>query len=409
MASKAPPPLIRSTKAFSVEIPEGSNSAKARRSDVVGSDDLDIHQSASNFQSADQHRGSSKGFHEDQALDLGSAFGEDHAELAQGQVHDHHDALKDRFAADQAGHGHAANMVNEDHAHLDKVQGVATDAIHDNLQGIAYEAIHDNLQGVGNEGLHDNLQGVGNEAIHDNLQGLANEAIHDHVQGVGIDAEHDHQVGIPQSPEVSSQQAGLPKDAIHDNLQGILDEAIEDNVQGIPNEALNDHVQCLGVEAAHDNKAAVAKEPEQHNKAGVAKEGIQDNQAGIPKDSLQDNDQGIAKDHLDDHIVQLPSTQQVLKDGPKPGAPQTGGSLNRSSADHHSTSKVKRPSHSATSHAPHSPEEQAAHTQAALLAQQEKAKKMEEFHGRVDAIRKTVSGINHKLDELDEESTPLKH
>jgi hypothetical protein len=42
------------------------------------------------------------------------------------------------------------------------------------------------------------------------------------------------------------------------------------------------------------------------------------------------------------------------------------------------------------------------------MAQQERAKKLEEFHGRVDAIRKTVSGINHKLDELDDESAPPK-
>jgi hypothetical protein len=41
-----------------------------------------------------------------------------------------------------------------------------------------------------------------------------------------------------------------------------------------------------------------------------------------------------------------------------------------------------------------------------LQAKIEKEKRLEEFHGRVDAIRKTVSGINHKLDELDEEEPP---
>ena len=99
MASKAPPPLIRSTKAFSVEIPEGSNSAKARRSDVVGSGDLDIHKNQSHFQSEDQQQGSAQGFHDDQPLGLGSALGEDHAQVSQGHVSDHQDGLKDRFAA----------------------------------------------------------------------------------------------------------------------------------------------------------------------------------------------------------------------------------------------------------------------------------------------------------------------
>ena len=42
MASKAPP-IVRSSKAFSVEIPEGSSSAKSRRSDVVpGSVDIPV-------------------------------------------------------------------------------------------------------------------------------------------------------------------------------------------------------------------------------------------------------------------------------------------------------------------------------------------------------------------------------
>jgi len=29
-------------------------------------------------------------------------------------------------------------------------------------------------------------------------------------------------------------------------------------------------------------------------------------------------------------------------------------------------------------------------------------KRQEEFHGRIDALRKSVSGINHILDELEE-------
>jgi hypothetical protein len=34
------------------------------------------------------------------------------------------------------------------------------------------------------------------------------------------------------------------------------------------------------------------------------------------------------------------------------------------------------------------------------IALAEKQHKMEEFHGRVDAIRKTVSDINAKLDQI---------
>lgn len=61
----------------------------------------------------------------------------------------------------------------------------------------------------------------------------------------------------------------------------------------------------------------------------------------------------------------------------------------------------QQPQHSNTH-----PEETSKHAQALLQAKIEKEKRLEEFHGRVDAIRKTVSGINHKLDELDEEEHP---
>jgi len=50
-------------------------------------------------------------------------------------------------------------------------------------------------------------------------------------------------------------------------------------------------------------------------------------------------------------------------------------------------------------HAPTAPQLEA-DPQHAALSKAEKAKRMEEFHGRVEAIRKSVSGINHLLDDL---------
>ena len=50
----APPPIIRSTKPFSVEIPEGSKSAKSRRSDIVPNDELEIKTKKQRFISSDQ-------------------------------------------------------------------------------------------------------------------------------------------------------------------------------------------------------------------------------------------------------------------------------------------------------------------------------------------------------------------
>ena len=77
MASKAPPPLIRSSKAFSVEIPEGSNSAKSRRSDVVPNDDLDIRSKAGQYHKAELDLDKPLGAHEEDAGLHGIGFAED--------------------------------------------------------------------------------------------------------------------------------------------------------------------------------------------------------------------------------------------------------------------------------------------------------------------------------------------
>jgi hypothetical protein len=421
MASKAPPPLIRSSKAFSVEIPEGSNSAKSRRSDVVGSDDLDIHKSSSNFQSQDLDRGSSKGFHADQPLGLGSAFDEDHAELDSAHVNDHQEALKDRFAADQAGSAHAGNMGHEDQTppeNLAKLPGQAQVAPAKGVD-LDIDALKDRFAG-GESGREQQAHGVPvvDDAHKDNLQGLGNDAIHDNLQGVGNDAINDNKAGIAKEPEAVHKPLGVGKEAIQDNLQGVANEALHDHMQGLGNDAIQDNVQGVGNEAEHhnkagvakdaitDNKAGVAKDAITDNKAGVAKDAITDNKAGVPKEGITDNKAGVGKEHLEDHIEQLPDTARPLKDGPKPGVRPTDASGGHR-ADAQGLSSTNRKT--LTDRHPSSKKElDAAHAQAVLLAQQEKAKKMEEFHGRVDAIRKTVSGINHKLDEIDEDDAPIK-
>ena len=346
MASKAPPPLIRSSKAFSVEIPEGSNSAKSRRSDVVPNDELDINSKAGHYHGAELEMDKPLGAHEEDAGLHGAGFAQDHDAHSnlQGIEDPHHpdnlaklpgddhpasakgpniqsDALKDRFAGGEAGHVLTDKGVNE-----------ARDALHDNLQGVGNDALHDNLQGIAQGSLKDKRQGVGNDALHDNLQGLGNDALHDNLQGVG-------------------------NDALHDNLQGV------------------------GNDALHDNKA------------------------GIGKDAIKDNKAGLGKEHLADHIVGLPETGS-LKSGPSGKATDSAHSApdnsNPSSAD---SSHSKNKPFAATQ-VKKSAEEIAHEAEVLMHAKIEKEKRLEEFHGRVDAIRKTVSGINHKLDELDEEEPP---
>jgi hypothetical protein len=348
MASKAPPPLIRSSKAFSVEIPEGSNSAKSRRSDVVPNDDLDIRSKAGQYHEAELDLDKPLGAHEEDAGLHGTGFAEDpHADSQLQQIEDPHhddnlaklpsddhpasasgptiqaDALKDRFAGGEAGHTPATKGVNE-----------ARDALHDNLQGVGQDALHDNLQGIAQDSLKDNRQGVGQDALHDNLQSVAQDSLKKNLQGVG-------------------------QDALHDNLQSVAQDSLKDNRQG------------AGQDALHDNQV------------------------------------GLGKEHLADHIVALPDTG-----GLKPG-PSGKATASAHSEPHSSNASAPASSHNITKppiavQVKKSAEDMAHEAEVLMQAKIEKEKKLEEFHSRVDAIRKTVSGINHKLNELNDDE-PSKH
>ena len=382
MASKAPPPLIRSTKAFSVEIPEGSNSAKSRRSDVVPNDELDISSKAGQYHEAELDLDKPLGIHGETSGLHGAGFAEDpdadrrlqhiddtHQDdnLAKLPADDHGpsaagpvvqgDALKDRFAGGQAGHALSDQGVHE-----------GREALHDNLQGVAQDSLKKNLQGVGQDALHDNLQGVGQDALHDNLQSVAQDALHDNLQSVAQDS-------------LKKNLQGVGQDALHDNLQGVGPDALHDNLQGVGQDALHDNLQ------------------------GVANEALSDNKAGMGKDAITDNKAGIGKDHLSDHLVVLPDTGG-LTSGPSGkasdsahAAPDNGHPNATASSPHKKKPSVAAPVKKSAEDLAHEAED-------LLQAKIEKEKRLEEFHGRVDAIRKTVSGINHKLDELDEEEPP---
>jgi hypothetical protein len=86
---------------------------------------------------------------------------------------------------------------------------------------------------------------------------------------------------------------------------------------------------------------------------------------------------------VQDHVVALPDTHQVLKSGPSPLTAHAHPGQQPGAAVHAQT--------------PLHPESDPHHS---ALSKAEKAKRMEEFHGRVEAIRKSVSGINHLLDDL---------
>jgi hypothetical protein len=182
---------------------------------------------------------------------------------------------------------------------------------------------------------------------------------------------------------------------LHDNLQGVAQDSLKDNRQGV------------GQDALHDNLQGVAQDSLKDNRQGVGQDALHDNLQGAGKDAIIDNQAGIGKEHLADHIVALPDTGG-LKSGPSGKATESAHSephSSNASAPASSHSKTKPP---IAAPVKKSAEDMAHEAEVLMQAKIEKEKKLEEFHSRVDAIRKTVSGINHKLNELNDDE-PSKH
>jgi hypothetical protein len=117
MASKEPP-LIRSSKAFSVQIPEGSNSAKARRSDIVAGELEGVTSIQSHFEEQLATKNQN----------LTAENESNHANLVMADLQN----TQDSFA-----HAH------EDYL-SDQLTSVASDGhVNDNVVGIASDAIKD--------------------------------------------------------------------------------------------------------------------------------------------------------------------------------------------------------------------------------------------------------------------------
>lgn len=314
MASKEPP-LIRSSKAFSVEIPEGSSSAKSRKSDVVpGSVDIPV--------SSDPQF---------EALAIGDKFIKPEAES------NFDAAVKPRPDQDL----NQTNLSFTQKSSGEQLVGIANDSLQDHLVGIAKDNLNDHLVGIANEGLKDRLVGVANDSLQDNMAVLPQENLADNLASLPDDAIEDRFVAVPEPAAAPIPLFVSADDDFPDDHMEIEEPPeVDPNVQDLSDEALADHVIQVNVESA----------------------------------ALSD--------------VHIPSADVI-----RPEA------ANAQSATSLKPAVKKLP-------AVLTPE---------MIKQQEaevivKQQKMEEFHGRVEAIRNTVNNINAKLDQMSPvEGKPTSH
>ena len=279
MASKEPP-LIRSSKAFSVEIPEGSNSAKSRKSDVVpGSVDIPV--------SSDPQF---------EALAVGDKFIKPEAES------NFDAAVKPRPDQD-------LNQPN---------------------LSFTQKSSGEQLVGIANDSLQDHLVGVAQDHLKDRLVGVANDSLQDHVVGIANDAIEDRFVAVPEPAAPIPLFVSADDDFPDDHMEIEETPEVDPNVQALSDEAIADHVIQVKVEnpALADVHIPIA------------------NADGSKSDSRQP---------ASAHIPTVKKPPVVL-----------------------TPEMIKQ-------------------QEAEVIARQQK---MEEFHGRVEAIRNTVNNINAKLDQI---------
>jgi len=302
MASKEPP-LIRSSKAFSVEIPEGSSSAKSRRSDVVA------------------------------GLDEGIAPSDPHFE--------------------------APSMLSE------QTMGSESDSFHDTSINInADQRFSQPNPTFTDESMSDHQVGIANDGLQDHQVSIANDSLQDHQVGIANDSLQDHMAAIPQE-NLADNLASLPNDAIEDRVEAVAEPAAP-----IP----------LFVSADDDF-------PDDHMEIEEVPE-------------VDPNVQALSDEALADHVIQVNVDKAALGDVQIPVSNATRSeSANAQSATNRKPAVKKLP-------AVLTPE-MIKMQEAELIAKQQK---MEEFHGRVEAIRNTVNNINAKLDQIAPvESKPTSH
>lgn len=254
MASKEPP-LIRSSKAFSVEIPEGSSSAKSRKSDVVAGLE-------EGFSPSDPHFEASSMLSE-----------QDHVS--------ENDILHDPSV-----------KVSTDQPSRDSNSTLTQESITDHLVGVAEDGLQDHVVGIANDSSRDHYAGLAQDNLVDNHASLPDEAIEDRVEAV---AEPEAPI-----PLFVSADDDFPDD--HMEIEYPPD--VDPNVQALSDEALVDHVEQVKEESV------VRAQADLPNVTAVAQQPVNTKPAQQPQALVKKSPQLLTQDMVKQHEAELLARQQ---------------------------------------------------------------------------------------------------
>jgi polyhydroxyalkanoate synthesis regulator phasin len=368
MASKEPS-LIRSTKAFSVEIPEGSSSAKAKRSDIVAGELGEIGLSDSNFEELFAQN-ALKQTSDNETIDTQQAFAADQVK-ADVYAHAQEEGLDESMAG-----------TSTDHLHSPTGIGVATDSHKDHLVGVTDEHQEDRLIGIADEDAEDHLIGVAEDPAKDHVVTISNDASGEHLLAISNEGLHDTHAALP-TDKVEDHHAAIAKDNLEDHLAAVPQDNISDTDAHLPDNAIEDH-----------HGAVAAAEPVEPIPLFVSSnDDFPDDHIEIktpPEEAI--HIQALTDEALVDHVEHVKEGKAKLAEAHL-SADEPALLLTPQAKV---VTQPKQPPLVKKAPAVLTPD-MVKQQQEALLAKQHK---MEEFHGRVDAIRKTVNDINSKLDHI---------
>jgi len=254
MASKEPP-LIRSSKAFSVEIPEGSSSAKSRKSDVVAGLEEGFSPSDPHFEASSM------------------LFEQDHVS--------ENDILHDPSV-----------KVSTDQPSRDSNSTFTQESITDHLVGVAEDGLQDHVVGIANDSSRDHYAGLAQDNLVDNHASLPDEAIEDRVESV---AEPEAPI-----PLFVSADDDFPDD--HMEIEYPPD--VDPNVQALSDEALVDHVEQVKEESV------VRAQADLPNVTAVAQQPVNTKPAQQPQALVKKSPQLLTQDMVKQHEAELLARQQ---------------------------------------------------------------------------------------------------
>jgi hypothetical protein len=200
MASKQPP-IVRSSKAFSVEIPEGSSSAKSRKSDVVpGSVDIPV--------SSDPH------------FEASSMLSEQDHVSENDLLHD----TSVKVSTDQPLSDSNSTFTQESTS--DHLVSVSEDGLQDHVVAVANDSSQDHFAGLPQDNLVDNHVSLPDDVIEDRFEAIAEPEAPIPLFGSADDDFPDDHMEIEYPPDVDPNEQALADEALVDHVETVKEESV---------------------------------------------------------------------------------------------------------------------------------------------------------------------------------------